>query len=122
MNSRGNNIVAALAAIHMVIGVYRYSQLLRSQSRNDLIGIHVGAGTRASLENIHGELIVMIAAGYGHCRSGDGVCHGGFQQAQIGIRSGSRGLDQAQTGDEATGQGNAADVEVVDGALRLRSV
>ena len=60
MNRSGNSVVAALPQIHIIIGM-NLGAGIRAQVGNHLVHVHVGAGTGTGLENIHRELIQMVA-------------------------------------------------------------
>src|SRR6516165_2344312 len=61
-----NNIIAGLPQVHMVIGMYGLVPTASTKQFHRaigdyLIGIHVGRGTGAGLENVHYELSVPFA-------------------------------------------------------------
>ena len=101
VNRRGNNIVTALAAIDMIIGVHRLPQFSCGEARNHFIGIHIGTGARAGLEHIHGELIVMLCRSDRQGRRRNALGHRRFQQAQIGIGASGSCFDHAEAADES---------------------
>uniref|UniRef100_A0A1I7YGG5 Transcriptional regulator n=1 Tax=Steinernema glaseri TaxID=37863 RepID=A0A1I7YGG5_9BILA len=57
----GDDVVAALAAVDMVIGVYRVAHHTAGQGRDHLVGIHVGAGAGAGLGEGLPALAVLAA-------------------------------------------------------------
>ena len=122
MDGGGDHVVAALAAVDMIVGVYGPAQACAGQAGDHLVGVHVGAGARTGLEDIDGELRVMVAGlhfgGGGH----DGVGQVGRQASQVPVDAGRAGLDQPQRGDERTGHGQTADGEVVHRPLGLGAV
>src|SRR5512146_662922 len=61
MDGRWNDVVAGLAQIHMVVRMHEFAapdatKQFRGAVRYHLVGIHVGRGAGAGLENINREL------------------------------------------------------------------
>src|SRR5271169_6341490 len=66
MNGGGDGVVAGLAAVDVVVGMDQFAAALPSEQftgaiRNDLVGVHVGRGAGAGLENIEHKLPVPLA-------------------------------------------------------------
>ena len=63
MNGSGDDIIARLSSINVVIGMHwRFAthftpQQFNGTVGNDLVGVHIGGGAGPSLENIHGKLV-----------------------------------------------------------------
>ncbi len=66
MYRRRNDVVAALTHIDVIIRVNLAPEPLACESRDDFVGVHVAARTRPGLEDVHGELRVMLAFGNFH--------------------------------------------------------
>ena len=122
VDRRGNDIVRRLAHVDVVVRVHLAAQGLCRQRGDDLVGVHIGAGAGAGLEDVDGEMLVVAALGDGAGAVLDGLRHVGLHQAQVEVGLGAGGLDQSQRPDEAAGESQPADGEVVDSALRLRRV
>jgi hypothetical protein len=73
MDGGGNNVVAALAEVYVVIGVHGTPQAPCSQRRDHLVGVHVGASTRAGLKYIDRKLVILHALGHSHGRFFDSL-------------------------------------------------
>jgi hypothetical protein len=118
VDARRERVVAALRGVHVVVGV-DLDPGLRGERRDDLVGVHVGAGARPGLEDVDGELAVVGALHDG-VRSGDDglrlvVAHDA--EGGVGRRGGC--LDMGQRLDVPGLQGQATDREVLDRALGL---
>ena len=66
MDGGGDDVVAGLAAIDVVVGMNRFVAAFAAEHfdgaiGDDLVGVHVGRGAGAGLENIHDELVVPLA-------------------------------------------------------------
>ena len=64
MNRGGNDIVAGLAEIHMVVRMDEFAPSCPIQEfggpvGNDFIGVHIGRRTGAGLEDINGEFPIQ---------------------------------------------------------------
>lgn len=103
----GKYVVARLASIDLVVGMGA------SQVADDFVGIHVGGGAAAGLENVHHELIVIAA--FGHFE-------GGMLNFREAIDTRGAGLDQSQGADEGSLQAHPADGKILHGKGGLRSV
>ncbi|MOA13766.1 hypothetical protein D3C78_1338290 [compost metagenome] len=57
MNAGGDDVVAALAAIDVVVRVDRLSQQAAGEGGDHFVGVHVGAGAGAGLEDIHRKMV-----------------------------------------------------------------
>ncbi len=61
---RGNHVVARLAQVDVIVGVYRRlapqlaAQQLAGAIGDDLVGVHVCRGAGTSLEHVHGEVVI----------------------------------------------------------------
>ena len=121
MDRRGDHVVARLAHVHVVVGMNLLTRA-RCQCRNHLVGVHVGRSARACLEDVDRELVVVLALGNRERRAFDRPGLLCIEQAEVQVDPGRRGLDQSQSADKRTRECVSGNREVLDGALRLRSV
>src|SRR5581483_11473877 len=116
MDRGGNDVVRRLPAIDVVIRV-------RLRNRADhLVGVHVGRGAAAGLENVDREMIVELAIGDA---TGSGPnAFGGFfgKVPEIGVDLRGGAFDQAHGANERARKTQATDWEVFDRALRLSAI
>ncbi len=89
---------------------------------DDLVRVHIGRRARPGLENVDGKMIVPLALDDLVGRLLDGVGQLVVQQSQRRVGPGRRPLDDAQRPNELPRHAQPADLEVVDGSLRLRPV
>ena len=106
-------VVAALRGVDLVVGM-DLDTGARSQVGDHLVGVHVGAGARAGLEDVERELAVVLAA---HDRVGRGddrarLLVGDDAECGVGGRRGC--LDVRQGLDVPRLERQAADREVLD--------
>ena len=127
VHGRGDHVVARLAEVDVVVGMDRmaagrFAEQLGGAVGQHLVGIHVGAGSRAGLEDVEGEVRVQVAAH--HLRRGRGDRLGApfVEQAKFEVDLGGLLLDQAQGAQERAREGQPGDREILDGAGGLRSV
>src|SRR4051812_27869962 len=87
--------------------------------RDHLVGIHVGAGAGAGLEHVERELRIVPA--FRHFERGllDGRGALGVETVEIEIRRRRGPLDQPERADELARHAQAADLEILERALRL---
>ena len=123
----GKRIVRRLRHVHVIVGMDR---LLRSHLaagnlnravRDDLVHVHVGLRAAAGLPDAERELIVQLAGDHfvgGLC---DQLRFVGGQLAQILIHQRACFLERAEGADQLRRHGVASNVEVQQGALRLRA-
>jgi hypothetical protein len=91
----------------------------RGERREHLVHVHVRAGPGAGLEDVEGELVVVIA---GHHHRGcvlDGRRLVSGDHAELGVHGGGRGLDRRQGLEVSRLERRARDREVLDRALGL---
>ena len=93
MDSSRNDVVAALAAIDVIIGVDRVTEEATGQGSDHLVGIHVRAGTRTGLVDIHRKMLDEVASQQLLDRLDDGIALRGGQLLQLDV-----GLGQPCTG------------------------
>ena len=120
VNGGGDHVVAALTHVDVVVRMDLAAQFSGRQRRNDLVGVHVCAGARAGLEDIERELVVVAAVGDFVRGVFNGPGHVGLHQSQVVVHRRRRTLDEPERAQEGARETQAADGEVVDGALRLR--
>ena len=106
----------------MVVGVDVAAQRLRGQGSDDLVGVHVGGGPGAGLEDVHGEVSVVLSGGHGIGGGDDSLRNIRVQHAQLGVGSSGGLLHPRQCLDVAALQRDARDGEVLHRALGLGSV
>ena len=87
-----------------------------------LVGVHVGRGAGAGLEDVDDELVVVPAVGYLGRGLADGVGEVLVEQTEIGVDLGRRELDLADSANEGTWKAKIADGEVLDGPHGLCAV
>ena len=70
VDGRGDHVVGRLAHVDRVVGVDRdlaaadaVVELLVGDARDHLVGVHVGRGAAAGLEDVEDELVVVLALG-----------------------------------------------------------
>ena len=61
MHTSRYDIIAALAHVHVIVRVHRGTHSGCRQMSNNFIGIHIGAGARASLKDIYRKLSIVFA-------------------------------------------------------------
>ena len=106
----------------MVVGVHIVAGGPAGQGGDHLVGVHVGAGARAGLENVDGELGVMLTGCHLVGSSGDRLGQLLVEHAQFGVDPRAGALDQPQRAYLGAFQASPGDREVVHGALGLRPV
>ena len=80
-----------------------------------LVGVHVGGGAGAGLEDVDRELVVVLAGADRLAGGGDALGEILVEQAQLAVDLGRGGLDPAQPADHGHRHRLAGDGEVVDG-------
>ncbi len=103
----GNGVVAGLAAVDVVVGMDEFAAALAAEQfdgaiGDDLVGVHVGRGAGAGLENIQDEFAVPFAVDHLLGGLDDGVGQFGFEAAQFLVGQGGVFFDQAERADEAS--------------------
>ncbi len=116
MDRRWNHVVAGLPAIDLIV------RMRASEMSDHLVGVHVGGGAAAGLENVHDKLSVVIARSHGIGSLLDGCGQFGRQLAQPPIHSRGGALDQPQRADEGPRKTQPADRKILNRPLRLRAV
>ncbi|MCE3291922.1 MAG: ribosomal protein [Arthrobacter sp.] len=111
----------------MVVGVHHLVaagglQGAGSQLGEDLVGVHVRGRAGAGLENIDGEVAVVLARGHLIGSLRDRLGQLAVEHAQFCVGLGSCLLDPGQCLNVGTFQGFSGDREVLDCTLRLRAV
>ncbi len=127
MHRRGKRVVRRLRQVDVII---RMNQLLRSQFAarqldgavgDDFIDVHVGLGAAAGLPDTQGKLVVELA--------GDDFVRGlhdelgffGGEFAQVLVHQRAGLLQDAKSANQFRRHGIAANIEMQERALRLRS-
>ncbi len=127
VNGRRNGVVAGLAAVDVVVGMDQFAAALAAEQfagpvGDDLVGVHIGRGARAGLENIQHELPVPLAVNDFLRGLGDGLGQFGIQVAQFLVGQRRVFLDQSQRPDEPPRKAQVADGKVLHRARGLRAV
>src|SRR5471030_1328973 len=117
-----NDVVAALAAVDVIVGVHRLAEQSAGQGGDHFVGVHVGAGARASLEDIHREVLHKVAFEQPLRRVDDGFALGLADLLELDVGPGGGSLCQDQRADELHRHRFAADREVIHRALGLRAI
>ena len=110
MHGGRDDIIAGLPLIHMIVGMHRST--VADLAAQDLIGpvgyhfvgVHVGGGAGAGLENVQHKMGVQLAVDYLLSRFHNSVTHLAVQpfQRHIGLRR--RQLDHAHGANKAPGE------------------
>ena len=112
VNRGREHVVGGLAHVDVVVGVAAPSSV--RQVGDHLVGVHVGRGARAGLEDVDRELIVELAVGDAVGSGGDPLGEVGVEQRQLAVDAGRGALDPAQPADDGHRDRLAGDREVVD--------
>src|ERR1700712_952005 len=102
----------------MVIGM----RLATGQRADDLVGVHVGRRTRAGLEDVDRELVVVLTGGDGLTGGGDLRGQRLVDVAELRVDQGGGALDATEPMDDGQRDGLTGDREVVHGLLGLAAV
>ncbi len=123
MQGGGDHVVGGLPHVHMIVGVHaRAGVELHGPVGDNLIGVHIRAGSRSGLEDIQREMAVMPAIG-NLCRClGDGARHRRIQAPEIRVHLGRRHLDASERLDEHAWEANARDRKIFHRPRRLGPV
>jgi len=80
-----------LTEVDLIIRVNGPAQTLGCQTGDDLVGVHIAAGARTGLEQVHRKMTIFDAGLHLLRCLGDGTGHVRIQQPQVavGLRSGS---------------------------------
>jgi hypothetical protein len=89
-----------------------------------LVGVHVGRGAGAALDDVDDELLMPLAVDDFLAGGDDGVGALGVEQAELQVSLGGGLLDLGQGANQVRvdGNRNAGDVEVFQGAQRMDAV
>ena len=118
VNGGRDHVVGRLAEVDVVVGVDRAARPEGAAEQLDravadhLVGVHVGRGAAAGLEDVDHELVVEPALRHLLGRRRDRAGQACVEQAQVGVDHGRPGLDQAERADEVAGEPQRADREV----------
>ena len=125
MNGSGDDIVARLSSINMVIRVHwRLATHFTPQNfngtiGNDLVGIHIGGGAGPCLKNIHRKLFIQLAL----CRLGscldDGSGHLLGEKAQFEIHPSRSPFYQTHSANEFPRKPETTNGEILHRSLGL---
>ena len=114
-----DDVVAALAAVDVVVGMDRLAEAAAREVGDDLVDVHVGAGAGAGLVDAERKLVGVTAGRDLERRVRDRRGKRRRQLAELAVRLGCGPLDQPDRADELRRHAVAADAEVVGGTLRL---
>jgi len=124
----GEDVVGGLAVVDVVVGMddgvaaEGLAEDLIRPVGDDLVRVHVEADAGAGLEDVDGELVVMVAVDDLLGGGEDGVTLDHGEEVEGAVGSGGGHFDHGEGADELRVGTHAADGEVVDGADGLRAV
>ncbi len=120
MRGGGEGVVGGLRHVDVIIGMYVHTGGLRDGC-DDLVGVHVRTGSRAGLEDVDGELIVVLA--FGDLVRGGDDCVGlvRVEESEVLVDLRTRCFQQAHCADLGALERAPADREVLDCTLGLCS-
>ena len=124
------DVVRRLPEVHVVVGVdvlvlaLLVAQALQREIGDHLVGVHVGRGARAALNEVGDELIEHLARDQPVARADDRVGDLSVEHAEVAVRHRGGLLDVAERLDEIrlARHRHAGDVEVFLAAERLDAV
>ncbi len=90
VDAAGEDVVARLAGVDVVVRVDRTAEALGGEGREDLVDVHVRRGAAAGLEDVDREVRVPAAVGHLGGRVLDRRGHVGRQHAEVGVDLGGR--------------------------------
>ncbi|MNY01482.1 hypothetical protein D3C86_1340150 [compost metagenome] len=122
VNGGRDDVVAALPAVDVIVGVHRLAQQAAGQRGDHFVGVHVRAGTGTGLEHIHREVLHEIAFEQALGCVDDGFALGFADLLELDVGAGGRCLGQDQRADELNRHRFAADREVIHRTLGLCAV
>src|SRR5437867_1171616 len=127
VDGAGDDVVAGLASVDVVVWVDGFVASLAAAQfdgtvGDDLVGVHVGRGPGAGLENIHDELRIELAIN--HFLGGFLDWGGKLSREQAEKLVGGRGMlfNQAQGADKRAWKTEVANGKVFECASGLRAV
>lgn len=113
---RGNNIVARLAAIDVIVR-------MRGRKPGDyLVCVHVGGGSAAGLEDVDHKFRIELTGGDAVRGGGNAGRFLSGDLAQFSVHTRSGRFDKPQGPNERPREAEAADREVFDRTLGLRPI
>jgi len=125
VNGGGDDVVAGLAEVYVVVGVDGIAAAdftageLDGPVGDDFVGVHVGGGTRAGLEDVHDEVLIELAVDDFLCGGGDEFGTVLVESAEGVVDFGGGLFDQAYGPDEPARKAVTADGEVFHSPLGL---
>ena len=100
VDGSGDDVVAALAHVDVVVGMHFRAETPGRKPGDHLVGVHVGTGPRSRLKDIDRKLRVVLPVGdFQRCRL-DGHGLAALEQPKLGIGARCRPLDEPQGTDE----------------------
>ena len=127
-HGRGDHVVGALRHVDVIVGVHRLvgaaggTEDLVRPVREHLITVHVVAGARTRLVDIHDELVPVLAGENLIGRLHDGVGQARLEPAGLLVHQSRRALDPHDRIDECGKRAQARDREVLGRAQGLDPV
>ena len=118
VDGRGDDVVARLTQVDVVIGMHRVPRTPRAPEKLDcavadhLVGVHVGRRSASRLKHIHDELRVQLPGDDILGCSGDGTGQRCVEQAQVAVDQGRVLLDHPERADEGARHPQVADRKV----------
>ena len=127
MNRGGNNVVARLALIDMIVRMDRLvaacaAEELDCPVGNHLVGVHVRRGAGTGLKNVHRELRIQFSIDHFLGCFLDGLGNVPGQETETGIGRGGKFLDEPQRPNKFSWKAQLTDRKVLDGTGGLRAV
>ena len=127
VHGRRIGVVRRLAHVDVVVGVDRLlrahlaAQHLDGAVRDHLVGVHVRLGARAGLPDDQREMVVELAVDHLLRRLDDGLAELRVEPAERHVGLGRGALDDAERAHDRQRLLLPADLEIAEGALRLRA-
>jgi hypothetical protein len=97
------------------------TQQLDGAVGNDLVGVHVGGGPRAGLEDVEWKMVVVGLPGHLSRRLTDGIGQLLVEQPELDVHTRCLPFDQPQGGDKPPRKAQTAHLEIETSALGLRT-
>ncbi len=130
VEGRRVHVVGGLPEVHVVVGIdvlvlaLLVAETLEGEIGDHLVGVHVGRGAGATLDEVRHELVEQVARDQPVARADDRVGDPGIEHAQVPVGHGGGLLHVAEGLDEIRlpGHRHARDVEVLQAPEGLDAV
>ncbi len=117
VDRRREDVVRGLAEVDVIVRV----GLVTGEVGHHLVRVHVRGGARAGLEDVDGELVVVLAGGDRVAGRGDALRDVGVEQVELGVGPSRGRLQPAEPVDDRRRDRLAGDGEVGDRLVGLPS-